>query len=153
LTDINKPIEEAINLSSVTLRKRGIKLEKALAEDMQPCRADSHLIEQVILNLISNAAEAMDNVDGAKVIRVTSSINKNRIIVRISDSGPGIPLHLQEKVFDPFYTTKNGSTGIGLSLCHRIITDHGGSFDVVSSEWGGAEFTIEIPIEKARVQG
>jgi PAS domain S-box-containing protein len=153
LTDINKPIEEAINLSSVTLRKRGIELEKALAEDMQPCRADPHLIEQVILNLITNAAEAMDNVDGAKLIEVTSSMDKNRIILRISDSGPGIPLHLQEKVFDPFYTTKNGSTGIGLSLCHRIITDHGGSFEVVSSESGGAEFTIEIPIEKARAQG
>jgi PAS domain S-box-containing protein len=153
LTDINKPIEEAINLSSVTLRKRGIKLEKALAEDMQPCRADPHLIEQVILNLITNSAEAMDNVDGAKLIEVTSSMDKNRIILRISDSGPGIPLHLQDKVFDPFYTTKNGSTGIGLSLCHRIITDHGGSFEVVSSESGGAEFTIEIPIEKGRAQG
>jgi PAS domain S-box-containing protein len=152
LTDINKPIEEAINLSSVTLRKRGIKLEKALAEDMQPCRADPHLIEQVVLNLITNAAEAMDNVDGAKIIEVTSSMDKNRIIVRISDSGPGIPLYLQEKVFDPFYTTKDGSTGIGLSLCHRIITDHGGSFGVVSSKWGGAEFTVEIPIGKARVQ-
>jgi PAS domain S-box-containing protein len=153
LTNINKPIEEAINLSSVTIRKRGIKLEKALAEGMQPCRADPHLIEQVILNLITNAADAMKNVDGAKVIKVTSYMEKNRIVVRVSDSGPGVPLHLKEKIFDPFYTTKNGSTGIGLSLCHRIITDHGGSFQVASSKWGGAEFTIEIPIGNARVQG
>jgi len=148
LTYINKPIEEAINLSSVSLRKRRIKLEKALAEDVQPCRVDPHLIEQVVLNLITNAAEAMKNADGAKVIEVTSSMDKNRIIVRISDSGPGIPLHLKEKVFDPFYTTKNGSTGIGLSLSHRIITDHGGSLRVGTSRWGGAEFVIEIPIEK-----
>ena len=55
---------------------------------------------------------------------------------------------VKEKVFDPFYTTKNGSTGIGLSLSHRIITDHGGSLDVTSSKWGGAEFRIEIPTEK-----
>jgi PAS domain S-box-containing protein len=146
LTDINKPIEEAVKLSSVTIRKRGIKLDKALAEDMQPCRADPHLIEQVILNLITNAADAMKNVDGAKVIEVTSFMDKNRIIVRVSDSGPGVPLHLKEKIFDPFYTTKNGSTGIGLSLSHRIITDHGGYLNVYPSKWGGAEFIIEIPI-------
>jgi PAS domain S-box-containing protein len=153
LTDINKPIEEALNLSSVTLRKRGIKLEKALAEDMQPCRADPHLIEQVILNLITNAAEAMKNVDGAKVIEVTSSMENNCVIVKVSDSGPGVPLHLREKIFDPFYTTKNSSTGIGLSLSHRIITDHGGYMNIYPSKWGGAEFKIEIPIGKARAQG
>jgi PAS domain S-box-containing protein len=148
LTDINEPIEEAINLSSVTLRKRGIKLEKTLAGDLQPCPADPHLIEQVILNLITNAAEAMKNVDGAKIIEVTSSMENNLITVKICDSGPGIPSHLREKIFDPFYTTKNGSTGIGLSLSHRIITDHGGSFNVASSKWGGAEFRIEIPTKR-----
>ena len=68
LTDINKPIEEAINLSSVTLRKMGIKLERDLAEDMQPCRADPNMIEQVMLNLITNAAEAMKNTEGDKRI-------------------------------------------------------------------------------------
>lgn len=146
LTDIKKPIEEAINLSSVTLRKRGIKLEKALAGDTQPCRADPNLIEEVVLNLITNAAEAMKNVEGTKKIEVTSSMESNRVIVRISDSGPGVPLHLRDKIFDPFYTTKTGSTGIGLSLSHRIITDHGGSLNVAPSKWGGAEFKIEIPI-------
>jgi len=149
LTNINKPVEEAVSLSSVTLRKRGIKLDKALAEDMQPCRADPHLIEQVILNLVTNAAEAMKNVQGAKIIEVSSSIESNRVVVRVSDSGLGVPLHLREKIFDPFYTTKNGSTGIGLSLSHRIITDHGGSLNVYPSKWGGAEFKIEIPLPNA----
>ena len=153
LTDINKPIEEAINLSLVTLRKRGVKLEKVLAEDMRPCRADPHLIEQVILNLITNAAEAMKNVNGPKVIEVTSSMENNLVIVKVSDSGPGVPLHLREKIFDPFYTTKNSSTGIGLSLSHRIITDHGGYLNVYPSKWGGAEFKIEIPLGEARAEG
>ncbi len=149
-TDINKPVEEAINLSSVTLRKRGIKLEKALADEMQPCRVDPHLIEQVILNLITNAAEAMKNMQGAKTIEVTSSMENDRIIVRVADSGPGVPFHLKEKIFDPFYTTKNGGTGIGLSLSHRIITDHGGYFNVYPSKLGGAEFSIEIPLPSAQ---
>ena len=148
LTGINQPVEDAIGLSSVTLRKRGIQIEKDLAEDLPMVHADPQLIEQVILNLITNAAEAMKNVDGAKQIKVTSSVENNRILVRTSDSGPGVPLNLRGKVFDPFYTTKTESTGIGLSLCHRIITDHDGSLTVSESKWGGAKFTIEMPIKE-----
>jgi signal transduction histidine kinase len=149
-TNINGPIEEAISLSSVTLRKRGIRLEKALAEDAPRCDADPQLIEQVILNLITNAAEAMKNVKGEKKISVSSAMENDCMTVRVCDSGPGIPYYAKEKVFDPFYTTKNGSTGIGLSLSHRIIKDHGGSLNVYSSEWGGAEFKIEIPLAKRK---
>jgi len=148
LTDINKPIEEAIKLSAITLRKSGIKIDKVLAEDLPQCNADPTLIEQVILNLIANASEAMKKVEGEKKIEVTSSLENNRIFMRISDSGPGVPSNIKDKIFDPFYTTKSDSTGIGLSLCHRIITDHGGSLGVSSSKWGGAEFVIELPIEK-----
>lgn len=148
LTNINQPIEEAINLSSVTLRKSGIALNKALAEDLPPCRVDPHLMGQVILNLIINAAEAMKNTAQAKRIEVTSSMQGNRIVLKVSDSGPGVPFHLRRKIFDPFYTTKDGSTGIGLSLCERIIKDHGGSLTVLTSKWGGAEFKIEIPIKR-----
>ncbi|OGP90118.1 MAG: hypothetical protein A2157_17430 [Deltaproteobacteria bacterium RBG_16_47_11] len=153
LTDINQPIEEAINLSSVTLRKSGIALSKALAEDLPPCHVDPHLIGQVILNLITNAAEAMKNTEGAKRIEVTSSMQGNRIVLSVSDSGPGVPFHLRRKIFDSFYTTKDGSTGIGLNLCDRIITDHGGSLSVLSSKWGGAEFKVQIPTERERKKG
>ena len=148
LTDINQPIEEAINLSSVTLRKSGIKIEKILANDLPPCHVDPLLIEEVILNLVTNATEAMKNMDGVKIIKVTSSMEKNSVLMRVSDSGPGVTPNLKGKIFDPFYTTKNGSTGIGLSLCHRIITDHGGSLEVSTSKLGGAEFVIEIPIKE-----
>ena len=148
LTDINQPIEEAINLSSVTLRKSGIKIEKILTNDLPLCHIDPLLIEEVILNLVTNATEAMKNMDGVKIIKVTSSMKKNRILIRVSDSGPGVNPGLKDKIFDPFYTTKNSSTGIGLSLCHRIITDHGGSLWVSTSKLGGAEFVIEIPIKE-----
>jgi len=148
LTDINQPIEEAINLSSVTLRKSGVQIEKALAKDLPLCHADPLLIEEVILNLITNATEAMKNVDGDKKIDVISSVKNDRIIVRVSDSGPGVTPDLKDKIFDPFYSTKNGSTGIGLSINHRIITDHGGSLRVSTSKLGGAEFVIEIPIKE-----
>ena len=65
----------------------------------------------------------------------------------MSDSGPGVPFHLRSKIFDPFYTSKSDSSGIGLSISHRIITDHGGSIEVGTSKWGGAEFKVRIPIK------
>jgi signal transduction histidine kinase len=99
LTDINQPIEEAINLSSVTLRKSGIKIEKILANDLPLCHVDPLLIEEVILNLVANATEAMKNMDGVKIIKVTSSMKKNSILMRVSDSGPGVNSGLKDKIF------------------------------------------------------
>ncbi len=148
MSDINHPIDEAISLSSVTLRKRGIKIEKVLNEKLPQYPFDPQLIEQVILNLINNASESMKMIDNEKIIEITSYFENNRIIVRVSDSGPGIPTAIKDKVFDPFYSTKDGSTGIGLSICHRMITDHGGLLTLSKSKWGGAMFTIELPIEK-----
>ena len=148
LTDINRPIEEAIGLSSVTLRKSGIRLEKNLSRDLKPLYADPNLIEEVILNLITNADEAMKNMDGEKKIEVTSFVKNRNIILRVSDSGPGVPYAIKDKIFDPFYTTKSESTGIGLSLSHRIVTDHGGSLEISRSKWGGAEFVIKMPMRE-----
>ncbi|MCK4789958.1 MAG: PAS domain S-box protein [Desulfobacteraceae bacterium] len=150
LTDINQSIEEAVNLSSITLKKSGITIEKSLAQDLPHCYVDSHLIEQVILNLITNAAEAMKTIDGPKKIAITCYEENYRIVIRVSDSGPGVPSNIRDKIFGPFFTTKGDSSGIGLSLSHRIITDHGGSLDVSTSKWGGAEFRIEIPPGKKR---
>ncbi len=148
--NINMPIEEAINLSEVSLRKRGVKIEKKLNENLPSCHLDAQLIEQVMLNLITNAAEAMKNTAETKIIAVTSTVEKDRIQVKVSDSGPGVSLNMREMIFDPFYTTKDGSSGIGLSLSHRIITDHGGTLTVSAGEYGGAEFRIEIPIYKKK---
>jgi PAS domain S-box-containing protein len=148
LTNINKPINEALNLSEVALRKGGIKLKKALAPDLPLCQADPNLIEQVILNLINNATEAMQDMKKGKTIEITSSLEKNCILMTVSDSGPGVPLDMKDQLFDPFYSTKNNGTGIGLSISNRIITDHGGSMDISKSRWGGAEFRIELPLKK-----
>ncbi len=148
MTEINKSIEDAILLSSVALRKREIRIKKVLDDHLPQCYIDPQLMEQVILNLITNAAESMKEVDGEKKIEVTSSFEKENILIKISDSGPGVPDEIKDKVFDPFYTTKNGSTGIGLSLCHRIVSDHGGFLDLSNSKWGGAQFTINIPVKR-----
>jgi len=148
LTNLNQPIKAAINLSAVTLRKSGIEIEQSFTENLQTALLDPSLIEEVVLNLIHNAAEAMKNQDRPKIIKITSLLKSENLVAIVSDSGPGVPLGLKGHIFDPFYTTKNGNTGIGLSLCHRIINDHGGTLDVTTSQWGGAEFRIALPIRK-----
>ena len=148
LIEINKPIEDALSLSSVMLRKSGIRIVARLSEGLPPCMADPQLIEQVILNLVTNAAEALQGVEGKKEIMISSFSNNRGIVVSIADSGPGVPPSMARKVFDPFITTKENSTGIGLSLCQRIINDHGGVLRLSSSKvLGGAQFSFTIPLE------
>ena len=148
MLDINRTINEVLKLSSVTMRKSGISLEKILADDLQPIYADANLIEEMVLNLLNNAAEAMKSMEKDKKIVVTISAENDFMIVRVSDTGPGVPLQIRDKIFDPYFTTRPEGTGIGLSLSHRIITDHGGSLTVSESDLGGAEFRIEIPMKK-----
>jgi PAS domain S-box-containing protein len=152
LTDINQPIGEAIKLTAVTLRKSGIKIDAALAQDLPKSLMDPHMIEEVIVNLITNAADAMKNPAADKRVRITSSANNKQLLVTFSDSGPGVPSGLRDKIFDPFYTTKPDSTGIGLSLCGRVISDHGGSISLHTSQWGGAEFMMLLPIKSGEKQ-
>jgi PAS domain S-box-containing protein len=147
LTDVRKPIEEAVELSSVTMRKQGVKIQMTLSDDLPQCYIDPTLIEEVLLNLMTNAAEAMRNQEGDKFIEVASTMEDGFVLITVSDSGPGIPAQLRTKVFEPFYTTKKTGSGIGLSLCHRIISDHGGSMSVKTSRWSGAEFAITLPVE------
>ena len=148
-TDINHAIEEAIHLTAVTLRKSGIALEKSLSENLPACYADPNLIEEVILNLINNSAEAMKKMREGKKIVVSTTKENDRIVIEVSDSGPGVPLSIRDQIFDPFFTTKHEGSGIGLSLSHRIIADHGGTLFLTDSKMGGARFRIEIPIKKS----
>ena len=148
LIDINEPIGEAIQLTAVTMRKSGILMLKDLGEDLPAAYADRHLIEEMVLNLINNAAEAMRDSEDDKIIEVHSSVQGEDILIVVGDSGPGISTELKDKIFDPYLTTKSEGTGIGLSLCLRIVTDHGGTLKVDDSHLGGAEFRATMPLRK-----
>jgi C4-dicarboxylate-specific signal transduction histidine kinase len=145
---LNCPRPRCVKLSEATLRKNGIKLEKALNQQLPKCYVDLHLIEQVILNLITNAARAMENGNGSKKIEIKSYSKNNRVCIGVADSGPGVPLKDREKIFDPFFTTHEDGQGIGLNIAQRIIADHNGSLSLDTSKWSGAEFRIELPVEK-----
>ena len=147
MIDINDAVREAVELSKVTLRKSNIRLECRFAENLQRCRADSQLIEELVLNLVNNAVQAMMVQKEEKKIIVETAAVDNNIEIIISDSGPGVPPQMRDKIFEPFFTSKQGGTGIGLSICLRIASDHMGRISVSSGELGGAEFKIEIPVK------
>ena len=146
MADINHPVKEAIDLAAAILRKKGVHVETDLADDLPLCRFDTQLIEQVLLNLITNAAETLNREEKRGRIGIQTRRWDDRIRICVEDSGNGIPEELREKVFDPFYTTKHGSSGIGLSISQRIVEDHGGTLSVGTGKWGGAMFTIELPV-------
>ncbi len=153
LTDITKPIDDAVNLCRTTYRKCGITIENnILTNPLPPCYAEPHLIEEVILNLINNAADALKEIETTKKIKITTKLESDTIQISVSDSGPGLSQKIIRRIFEPFYTSKSNSTGIGLSLCQRIITDHGGTLVAGNSPLGGAEFIINIPT-KPRLSG
>lgn len=143
--NVNRMIDESIELCATTLRKGEIEITKSQAVDIPECLADPSSLHQVLVNLLTNAIGTLRNWDGPKRLEVSSAANGNRLLIKVADSGPGIPAHLSDRVFEPFFTTQKDGLGIGLSICHRIVSDHGGALKVAPSRWGGAEFTIEIP--------
>ena len=143
-------IGKAIKLSAPTLRKASIHLELDLAEDLPHIYGDLQLLEQVFLNLISNACAALGHTKGARWIRMTSLAHRGSVIVHIEDSGPGIPPELRGRVFDPFFTTESQGTGIGLGICKHIVSDHRGEITFTDSPLGGTRFTVSIPVEKPK---
>jgi len=149
--DLNGVIESAIRFSLSTLRKQEIPVFRDLSPSLPPCRVDAQLIEQVLVNLITNACQAMEGSPGGKRLEISSCVQDGRVVVLVSDSGPGVPPALRERIFEPFFTTRKDGSGIGLSFSHRIVADHGGSLRVEESRWGGARFRIELPGEREGV--
>ncbi|MFZ0133228.1 MAG: ATP-binding protein, partial [Desulfobacterales bacterium] len=148
LISMNRPMQEAINLSAVSLRKKGIEIVIDLDPELPMSYGDANLIEQVVLNLIDNSVKSMEKKAAEKRLTLRSYAADNNICLSVSDTGGGIPLGIREKIFDPFFTTETDGSGIGLAISLRIINDHRGAITVESNESGGAQFTIELPIEK-----
>ena len=146
-SDLNKTVAEAVSLCKVSLRKTGISLEFFLGPNLPLFRFDPQLLSQVVLNLVNNAAAAMEQMEDDKVIRIQTIAKNNQVVLSVSDSGPGIAEHLKHKIFDPFFTTKKDGAGIGLAIVQRIVADHNGAIQVGASVWGGAEFRVELPAE------
>ena len=130
-----------------------IVVEKDLAEELPPLHCDRNSISQVLINLLTNAADAMP--EGGRIIIGTGmDQTTDRLLLTVSDTGPGIPEEIHIKIFDPFFTTKpvGKGTGLGLSMVRGIVEAHGGEIQVTSAQGRGAAFRISFPVGAPQVE-
>jgi signal transduction histidine kinase len=144
-------VDSALRLLEHRLKSYGVTAAVDRPAPLPLVRVDVEQLKEVLVNLMVNACEAMAP-GGAITIeeRVESRPSLGHAaVMRVRDNGPGIPAHLLEKIFQPFFSTKEQGTGLGLSIAQRIISDHGGRLDVESTEGQGAVFTIRLPAQES----
>ncbi len=147
-TDINEIINASLLAMKPNLQAHGVLVVSSLDPDLPITMADAHQLEQVFINLITNATQALNNVDGVRRLRIESQRLGQTIRLRFADNGPGIPEMVLHRIFDPFFSTKTvgEGTGLGLSICFGIISEHKGRIWAENAVRGGAVFNIELPI-------
>jgi len=146
-TQINQVVEDAIGIVAHQLGVNQIRIEKDLAQGLPDVMGNANQLQQVLMNIMINAQQAMDGQPGS-VQAATSLSEENTLEIRISDTGPGLPAEIQERIFEPFFTTKPAGkgTGLGLSVTYGIIKDHEGDIRVESTPGEGATFIITLPV-------
>jgi C4-dicarboxylate-specific signal transduction histidine kinase len=144
--DVDDVIERSLLLVHEQLRLRGIEVELELCPDELLVLANPIQLEQVFINLLTNARDALEE-SRRRVIRIASAREDQLILIAFSDTGPGIPQDIQQRIFDPFFTTKEvgAGTGLGLSITYSILKEYGGDITVSSKRGKGATFKIELP--------
>jgi len=153
MIDLNQVVRETLALRAYEQRLTNIDIVSALATGLPAVFADAHQIQQVLLNLVINAEQAMlsANGRGSLVLRTWHDVERHAVVLQVSDDGPGVPVEVKNKIFDPFFTTKEvgKGTGLGLTVAYAIVQEHGGSIHVVSPPTGGASFTVELPLSSS----
>jgi signal transduction histidine kinase len=147
---VNELVKQAVNLKKYQLRVNNIQLIAEPCDMSYPVLVTAQQMQQVLLNLLNNAEQALSKVDRQGVIRIEAGRRDERVFITVSDNGPGIPAHVMPFIFDPFFTTKNlgEGTGLGLSIAHTLIENHGGTISA-RSEPGHTMFTIELPMARS----
>ncbi len=150
MVDINQVVRETLALRAYEQRVTNITVIDAMAAGLPNVFADGHQVQQVLLNLVINAEQAMlsANGRGILVLRTWHDADQESVILEINDDGPGIPDDLQPKIFEPFFTTKEvgQGTGLGLSVAYAIVQEHGGRIRLESRPGIGASFYVELPV-------
>jgi PAS domain S-box-containing protein len=148
LISINTVVQESVELHAYRMRVNNVELLTDLDPDLPETMADFHQLQQVFVNLITNAEQAMTEARGQGKLTIKSQRVKRGIRVTFTDDGPGIPADNLNNIFDPFFTTKEvgKGTGLGLSICYGIVEQHGGTMRATSKVGKGTTFVVEIPV-------
>ena len=155
-TSINQVLDDTLELRGYELRVRGIEVAREYDDGLPETMADAHQLQQVFLNLITNAEQAMEKRQrDAQHLIVRTTRAGGVIRIEVEDTGPGIPANLLERIFNPFFTTKptGSGTGLGLSISLGIVREHGGRIWAENASGGGARFVIELPLITPRSSG
>ena len=141
---ISSLFERIQNLMSKELEEKGIKFSQCVTPDSLELTADPELVEQVVINLLINSEHSLESQEGAEISLAASLDERGKILIKVTDNGPGIPEDVLEKIFIPFYSTKKNGSGIGLSLSRQIMRAHGGNIRVASKAGEETVFTLRF---------
>ncbi len=147
--NVNELIQELVDLSSQRSRYSNVTINTRLAPNLPVLKASQTEVQQVLLNLMNNALDAMEKEGGT--LDIATRREKEHLLIKMADSGPGIPAANLERIFEPFFTTKSvgKGTGLGLSICYGIVKKMGGEITVESAVGKGTTFDVRIPMEEA----
>ncbi len=153
---LNEVVEQAVALLAYHMRVHDIAVQVELSSELPAMRGDAHELQQVMVNLLTNAQQAIREVRERGAIEIrTSAVEDGGIVLDIVDDGPGIPETTRQRIFDPFFTTKpaGDGTGLGLSLVYGIVSAHGGKIEALGREPHGTTFRLQFPrdVERTRV--
>lgn len=144
--DLRDVIQKTVQLVTARAEQQSIDMETALPDGPIPLAVDAGQLRQVLLNLLLNAFDSTG--PGGKVV-VEGEPAGDQVVIRVRDNGPGIPETVRDRLFEPFVSSKPSGTGLGLTICRRIVENHGGRIAAANRPEGGAEFTIRLPAERA----
>jgi two-component system sensor kinase FixL len=151
--DVKKMIEEASALALVGAKDKGVRVRFAFAPRLNYVLADKVQVQQVLLNLIRNAIDAMETTSTRELVVATSPASDNMIEISVADTGGGIAPEIADQLFQPFITTKSHGMGVGLSISRTIIESHGGSITQRPNPGGGTIFTFTLPVVNKEERG
>ena len=146
---VNEVLAELLRLLRPELKEAGIELRERLGRDLPRVLLDQRYLREALLNLIKNAIAAMveaPDSDRPRVLAIASAANGESVTIRIGDTGPGIPQEIQGKIFEPYFTTRDFGSGLGLTLVYKIVKEHLGEIELDSKPGAGSTFSISIPI-------
>jgi two-component system sensor kinase FixL len=146
--DVVKVVAEASALALIGAKERGVKVRLRAAPQLPPVLIDKIQIQQVLVNLMRNAVEAMEASERRELTVACDNDGDGRVAIRVIDTGPGIDPAIADRLFQPFTTTKAQGMGIGLSICRSIIEGHGGTLSAEPRPEGGTVFHFTVPTAK-----
>ena len=152
--DLNETIREVLALVGDEAKRKSVVIRTQFADDLSPVSGDRVQLQQVLLNLVMNAMDAMSSVEdrARQLVITTQNIDQERVQVTVEDSGTGLDPNTMARIFEPFYTTKSGGMGMGLSISRSIVQNHGGRLWATANDGPGTSFHFTLPRDQREEQ-